>query len=149
MRDNSSSSESFSSSSSSIAPSKSCSDEYTRIYSSHSGDSAFSEGPGPRGRSGGKSRPADDSRQRPPPEVLEHRVVLCPSEQVGQLIGLKGATLKRICRTTGCKVMIDENQKGGSIRTVNIHGQPLHVSAALAIITGIIAGDNQTADCHF
>ena len=52
-----------------------------------------------------------ENRGNSTPKIVT-AVVQCPIDAVGHLIGLKGSNLKRLCRASGCKIIIDEAIKG-------------------------------------
>ena len=66
-------------------------------------------------------------------------VINCPIEVVGHLIGIKGSNLKRLCKVTGCKVIIEDAIKGKNFRPVILRGQFSAVKeAANSIKTSIL-----------
>jgi predicted RNA-binding protein YlqC (UPF0109 family) len=46
------------------------------------------------------------------PPTMVTAVIQCPIDAVGHLIGLRGSNLKRLCKISGCKIIIDEAVKG-------------------------------------
>jgi hypothetical protein len=68
------------------------------------------------------------------PPTMATAVIQCPIDAVGHLIGLKGANLKKLCRTSGCKIIIDEAIKGQNFRLVNVRGQASCVKEAVGAI---------------
>ena len=84
-----------------------------------------------------EDEPEDDASTKSTPLQAESK---CPKTKVGEVIGVKGATIAEIMRRSSCKVRIVQDAADGNVteRQVIYNGTMDQISAARALVQSVI-----------